>query len=259
MKTIRDDAEETSRSPDQTQRQHSGPSRILINKDLLPSRGRYYSSDLYARKLSAIEMKNLSKVRKDTVNSVFNQTIGAAVSGLELEDIEMNDKLWLIYYLRSITYDDFPMKISAKCPHCEAIKSYDFRLADLDVTYADKELPEEIELTNGDKVTLQFPTIGTEIEISRMKSNPAFIETIDEEVMTIASHISTINGQKVDIYEAYVYFVRGRGSARDFARLTSQLRKYAFGARPVAKFTCSCGETVYVSVPMTRDFFLPEL
>lgn len=237
----------------------SGPDKILINKDLLPSRGRYYKGDLYARKLSAIEMKNLSKVRVETVNPVFNQIISSAISGIDLGDVMINDKLWLIYFLRSITYDDFPMKVVGTCPSCGKSHVHEFKLKDLDVIYAPDEMPSELELPNGDKVTVKFPTIETEIEISRTKNNPAFVEDIDEETMTIAAHITSINGESVGIYEAYTYFARGKGSAKDFSRLTNYLKKYAFGARPSTTYTCSCGVEVQVEVPMTRDFFLPEI
>lgn len=237
----------------------SGPEKFLINKDMLPSRGRYYKSEIYARKLTAIEMKNLSKVRKDTVNPVFNQIIASAISGIDLGDIMINDKLWLIYFLRSITYDDVPIKVIGTCQSCGKTHVHEFCLKDLDVIYAEEEMPADLELPNGDKVTVRFPTIETEIEINRTKNNPAFVEDIDEETMTIASHITSINGSSVGIYEAYEYFARGNGSAKEFARLTNYLKKYAFGARPISTYTCSCGEEVQVEVPMTREFFLPEI
>ena len=104
MKSIRETEEKV---------QKPGPksNKILINKDLLPSKGKYYKTDLYSRKLSAIEMKELSKVTRESVDRVFNSTIASAIDGLELADVQRNDKLWLIYYLRSITYNDIPMKV----------------------------------------------------------------------------------------------------------------------------------------------------
>jgi hypothetical protein len=136
---------------------------------------------------------------------------------------------------------------------------HEFRLKDLDVIYANEEMPSELELPNGDKVTVKFPTIETEIEISRTKNNPAFVEDIDEETMTIAAHITSINGESVGIYEAYTYFARGRGSAKEFSRLANYLKEYAFGARPAMTYTCTCGAEAEIEVPMTRDFFLPKI
>jgi hypothetical protein len=231
----------------------------MINKSLLPSRGRYYAGDLYARKLNAIEMKELSKVRKENANKIFNKIIGNAIDGEETANIKVNDKLWLIYYLRSITYDDIPMKVVGKCKKCGAEKNYEYRLADLKVIYLDEDLPEAIALPNGDKLTLEFPNIETEIEVEKTKSNPAFIENIDSDVMTVASNVKSINGENVSIYEAYSYFTRGRGSAKDFSRLVSILRKHTFGAIPYAEYECDCGEKAYAEISMSPEFFLPEI
>ena len=252
MKSIRETEEKV---------QKPGPksNKILINKDLLPSKGKYYKTDLYSRKLSAIEMKELSKVTRESVDRVFNSTIASAIDGIELADIQRNDKLWLIYYLRSITYNDIPMKVQGECKSCGKKEWYDYRLMNLDVVYAEKELEKELVLPNGDTLELRFPTIGDEIEIARTKNNPAYIENIDTDVMTVASHISSINGETVSIYEAYTYFARGKGSALDYAKLVSHLKKFAFGARPYAKFQCSCGEYAEAEVPLTSDFFLPEI
>lgn len=254
MRAVRDEETTVASAP-----QQKGPKKFLIDKNLLPSRGQYYKNDLYARKLSAIECKDLSKVRKENVNAVFNKVIGSAISGVDLADILVNDKLWLIFYLRAVTYDDPPISVVGVCKSCENTKIYQYTLKNLDVTYADKVLPESFDLPNGDKITLRFPTIDTEIEVSKTKADPNMIENIDEDVMTIASHIKTINGETVGVYEAYEYFVRGNGSAKDFSRLTSILREYSFGAKPLAKFKCECGEDVLAEVLLTADFFLPKL
>jgi len=237
----------------------SSPRRVTINKSLLPSKGRYYDGDITARKLSAIEMKELSKVRKENANNIFNKILNSALDGISVGKIKVNDKLWLIYYLRSITYDDQPMKVIGKCKKCGAEKLYDYRLSDLIVVYLENELPEELELPNGDKLTLEFPDIETEIEVERTKANPAFIENIDSDMLTVASNVKTINGSPVSIYEAYTYFTRGNGSAKDFSRLVSTLRKYTFGAIPYAEYKCECGEKAYAEISMSPEFFLPEI
>ena len=233
--------------------------RTLINKSMLPSKGRYYDGDLYARKLNAIEMKELSKVRKENANQVFNKILNSAITGVNTSEIKVNDKLWLIYFLRSFTYDDFPMRVIAKCKDCEKEKFFEYHLSDLKVVYLEEDLPEEIELPNGDKLTVDFPTIETENEVERTKSNPAFLENLDHDVLTVASNVKTINGEPVSLYEAYTYFTRGNGTAKDFSRLVSVLRKHTFGAIPYAEFVCECGGKAYAEITMTSDFFLPEI
>lgn len=235
------------------------PSTILINKDLLPSRGRYYSQDLYAKKLSAIEMKNLSKITVKTINQTFNRALAAGIQGIDIDNIKLNDRLWLVYYLRDLTYDGIPMKVFGECKKCGSVKWYDYTLKNLDVLYADKELEKELTLVNGDVLTLDFPTIGDEREIEATKMNPAYGAEIDTDVMTVASHIKAINGKPCITYEAYTYFADGKGSAQDYARLMSHLKKFAFGARANAKFKCKCGAEIFPEVPLGSDFFLPEI
>ena len=124
---------------------------------------------------------------------------------------------------------------------------------------ADKELERELTLVNGDVLTLDFPTIGDEREIEATKMNPAYGAEIDTDVMTVASHIKAINGKPCITYEAYTYFADGKGSAQDYARLMSHLKKFAFGARANAKFKCKCGSDIFPEVPLGSDFFLPEI
>lgn len=255
MKLIKDNKTDEKERPAHT----ASPRKVMINRDMLPSRGRYYDSDLYARKLSAIEMKNLSKITVETADSVFNRVISDAISGIDVDRIMKNDKLWLIYFLRSLTYNDLPIKVQAKCPSCKESSWYEYRLANLDVTYADRDLVEELTLPNGDKITVGFTTIGDEREITSTKNNPAYIEHIDSDLMTVTAYVKTINGARVSIYEGYEYFTRGKGSAMDYSKLLSHLKKFGFGARPYGKFTCKCGKEVYADIVLDHDFFLPDI
>ena len=165
MKSIRETEEKV---------QKPGPksNKILINKDLLPSKGKYYKTDLYSRKLSAIEMKELSKVTRESVDRVFNSTIASAIDGIELSDVQRNDKLWLIYYLRSITYNDIPMKVQGECKSCGKKEWYDYRLMNLDVVYAEKELEKELVLPK-------------EIKNIYKCKNPRCISSIEQELPQI--------------------------------------------------------------------------
>lgn len=252
MKAIRE-AQET------TQQRISNA--VMLNKELLPSRGKYYAEDIFIRKMNAKEIKDLSLVNPDNANAIFNKIIGSCIEGIELNKILLYDKIWLIYYLRDITYNGMPFKIKSKCPECGKNVILEYTLPNLSVTYADTDLPESIELPNGDKVTPKYPTIGTEIQINRLKNDPNVITEIDEEIMTICSHITEINGEHVTLFEAYEYFAddeNAKGSGFDFASFVHSMAPYVFGAKPVGKFTCTCGQEIVETVPLTPDFFLPK-
>lgn len=233
--------------------------KVLLNKELLPSRGRCYPNDIYVRKLNAKEIKDLSMIKPNTANGVFNTIIADCIEGIDLKDILLNDKIWLIYYLRSITYNDMPFKTRVKCEVCGRETQEYYTLNKLMVTYADKELPKQITLPNGDVIEPCWPTIGTEIQINRLKNDPNVIEIIDEEIMTIAAHIKTLNGKNMDLFSVYSYFTGEdcRGSGYDFACFCQELKPYTFGARPIFKTDCACGEEVYTEITLTPSFFLP--
>lgn len=248
------------REAQETAPQHN-TNTVMLNKELLPSKGKYYTSDIFVRKMNAKEIKDLSLVNQENANSIFNNIISACVTGIELNKILLNDKIWMIYYLRDITYNGMPFKIRSKCPECNKNVVLDYTLSNLVVTYADKDLPEFIELPNGDKITPSYPTIGTEIQINRKKNDPNIILAIDEEIMTICAHITEINGEHVTLMEAYEYFAdeeNAKGSGFDFASFVHSMAPYVFGAKPVGKFECSCGHEIYETIPLTPDFFLPK-
>ena len=48
---------------------------VVLNKDLLPSKGRFYTQDLRVKKLSTIDIKNLSTLTADTFDGVMNSII----------------------------------------------------------------------------------------------------------------------------------------------------------------------------------------
>lgn len=244
-----------------TGKQQRTSNRILLNKELLPSRGTYYENDITTRKLNAKEIKDLSTVKASNVDSVFNSILTDCIDGIELKDILLNDKLWLVYYLRSITYNDLPFAVKVKCPVCGRESKELFTLNRLSVKYADKPLPSEIELPNGDKIKPCWPTIGTELQINRLKNDPNVIEEIDAELMTICSHIEAINGKQASLFDAYTYFTgeNCRGSVLDFNAFCQALKPATFGARPYFTTDCPCGEEIYSEINLSPDFFLPSI
>lgn len=233
--------------------------KILLNKEMLPSRGRYYENDITVRKLNAKEIKDLSRITPTTANSVFNAILADCIEGIDYKDILLNDKIWFIYYLRSITYNDMPYKVKVKCPECGRETYEIYTLDKLYVTYADTPLPDTITLPNGDVIEPCWPTISTEIQINRLKNNPNIIEVIDEDFMTICAHIKTLNGKELTLFDAYQYFTGedSRGSGYDFASFCQSLKPAIFGARPLFVTDCTCGEDVYTEVTLTPSFFLP--
>lgn len=108
---------------------------ITLNKDLLPSKGKYYATDLYVKKLSTIDIKNLSTLTADTIDGVMNSIIAHCVQGINVNDILVGDKFWLIFYLRNLTYNDYPFYVKYNCKECGKTAMYKTQMKDIIVNY----------------------------------------------------------------------------------------------------------------------------
>ena len=231
---------------------------IMLDKGLLPSRGKFYPEQIYVKKFNTLNIKNLATINENNINNVINNVIANCVWGIDPGKIMIGDKVWLIYYLRSYTYDDIPFIIRGTCDECGTIKNYEFHLKDLDVTYLDKEVPDYIELSSGDKITLTFPTISTEGAINRLKNDQNIVLEINPELLELSSYILKVNDQKLSLYKAYEYICNM--DAKSFSVFTNEMSELLFSAKPVAKFKCpSCGEELLLPMPFVPSFFLPKI
>lgn len=229
---------------------------VLLDKTLLPSRGRYYPEDIYVKKLSTLNVKNLATIDEKNIMSVINGVLKSCLFGIDVNKILVGDKVWIIFYLRAYTYNDIPFKIRGKCDHCESILTFDYRLENLQVQYLEEDLPEFFQVGD-DKVKVKFPTISTETEINKLKTNEQVVEDLLPDVLDMASYFVELNGKPMTLIQAYRYILNL--DAVDFSKLTNDLNPYIFNAFPYAKFTCPiCGEEVTLPIAFVPSFFLPK-
>lgn len=231
---------------------------IKLDKNLLPSRGKFYPNDIWVKKLTTLNIKNLATITENNVNQVINNVIASCLYGIDSNQILIGDKVWLIFYLRSFTYNDLPFNMRGECEHCKNITNYKYVLNNLKVSYFDTELPEYIELSNGDKITIKFPTLSTESAINRLKNDQNVIIDINPELLELSSYIFKVNDKQVSLYSAYEYICNM--DAMDFSKFTNEMTEYIFSAQPYAVFECpTCGEEVLLPMSFTPAFFLPKI
>lgn len=98
---------------------HSLNNNKVLNKSLLPSKGLYYPENITYKKLTTIDIKNLSTMTSENMNGVMNGILSRCIDGVNVNDILLGDKMWFIFFLRCETYNDIPTPIKYKCPECE--------------------------------------------------------------------------------------------------------------------------------------------
>ena len=230
---------------------------VMLNKELLPSKGKFYASDIYVTPLSAQDLKNLNTMTEANSYNRINGVIASCIHGLPVKDILLNDKMWLLIYIRSVTYDDFPIFIKYECKECGKPGLFKMRLKDLNVKYIKPDFKDTIKLPkSGDEILVRFPSLKYEEKANNLKNNDQLVEALDPEILDLCVYIDSVNGESKTTIEAYNYMLSM--NAYDFATFSNYLLENNFGLIPTAEINCDCGNKIIQKYGFTSDFFLPN-
>jgi len=227
----------------------------------LPSKGRLYpeGTKIIGRPLKVIEVKKLASITDGTANSVINDIIRRAVRGIDVDDLLMADRLFIVMWLRANTYRDSAYVVQFDCPQCNKASQFHFQVDDLDVKYlSDSYDPSmEVPLPSGSRVTIRFLTVGDTEKNERFKvMNIDLLKEIDDELLNLASMLNTIDGERTSMLEKY-NFVLGM-DPDDFAFLATYIDENGMGLKPVMNVTCTdCRRITPVGITFRSEFFLP--
>lgn len=232
----------------------------------LPSKYRLYpeGTQLFGRPLKVMEIKMLSTLNADNLNFVINDVLRRCVTGFQIEDLTVPDKLYLIFWLRANTYKDSGYTIDFICPvdGCKTAGKYEFELSTLKVNYISDKLDENKEhiLPSGKKIKVHTMRVSDELRVANfIKQNSKSAHSFDSDLLHVASIISEIDGKKVGIIEAYDFVASGSTDPRDYAFIISYMNYFDFGVDPETPVKCvKCGGTTEVSVSFRPDFFVPK-
>ena len=87
--------------------------------------------------------------------------------------------------------------------------------------------------------------------------NKRSLTEFDEEILTIANLIKTINGKEESLMHKYDYIVAM--NPIDFGKIESYLNHFDMGISPVMNVTCkNCGGIADVAVSFHPEFFVPK-
>lgn len=232
----------------------------LLNKDLLPSKGKYYPNDLYVKKLSTVDIKNLSTLTADTIDGVMNSIIAHCVQGMNVNDILVGDKFWLIFYLRNLTYNDYPFLVKYHCDVCDKTALYKTTMKDVIVNYIKDDFNSTYEMDNGDTIEIGFPTIGNEVSKNQILKEPEKYTVngeVDESLLNIACYVKSINGSKISIMKAYEYICEL--DALSFTNFGNYMADVDFGIKPYFEIPCECTNKVLVPLSLSPEYFMPKI
>ena len=178
----------------------------------LPSKYKLYPEGtvIYGRPMRVLEVKQLSMMGEDNSFSIVNNIIRSCVRGMRVEDILQADKMYILFWLRANTYKDPGYTVDFDCTKCNQPSKYYFNLDVLNVEYIKDENIERLPIVlpiNGDKVLLHYQTIGDSIEIENLKAKTLGNKLVeyDDDILSLASSILTVNEKVMTLEQKYKY------------------------------------------------------
>lgn len=228
----------------------------------LPTKYKLYpeGTKIFGRPLTVKEVKLLASIGEDNFDFIVNQILYSAIKGIDIQDLYVVDKIYLIFWLRANTYKNDGYSSTYTCPKCKRENNYLFGVADLVVKeLADSFVPGEPLklLTNEDVIVIQFATVRDENLITSFQKGKT--ESFDDDMLTMASMIKSINGSELSLRLKYEYVVGM--NPEDYAYLYSYIQENEVGVAPVAKMECQhedCREEISIEIRFHEEFFLPK-
>ena len=223
-----------------------GDEWITLN---LPSRGKSYRDHEGVVSIKAFtyrEEKKLRSIKKvNQANNIIKSLFGDCVKGLDYDSMTLEDKNFILFKLREISYGD-KYVISAVCPDCSAENNLNLLISEIPVEYAadDFEEPLEITLPDSDQVVKYINP--------RAKDEPYMenMVTLTENLWRFALSVGTHSDKNIlrQFFE--------KTTVRDISFFRENLSKSHYGFTKKVAFDCaSCGETTETFVPFNESFF----
>ena len=228
----------------------------------LPSGGKFYpeGTEILGRPMKVLEVKKISSMGEENGDFVINDIIRRTITGIDVSELYTADKLYIVFWLRANTYRDSGYVVPFICPKCEKKSEYHFEVDNLEVQTLSEDFSpsKELKMSDGSKVTFDYLKIKDELFIDRFKElNYQTVGEIDDELLSMAQMIKTINGKDKTLLEKY-HWILGVDPG-DYSYLKSYMTKKGMGIKPFVNIECQeCGGTASIAVSFREDFIVPE-
>jgi len=232
----------------------------------LPSQGVLYTSEnhpladgkIELRPMKAKDEQVLVANTPDVLDKLLNRCIVS--EGVQAKDLYHQDKMFLLYMLRAISYgEDYSFVV--KCPDCNEKNHHTINILNKDhmaVNSLEKLGPFTVEMS-GAVITWDFITGEQESTIQRRLKNLKKVRREDEGayIYNYAATIRTIDGDEPSPKTA-IDFIKEL-SVKDLALLEDSMYEYRFGIVNDFILECeSCFSESEVAIPLTETFFRPN-
>ena len=229
----------------------------------LPSLNKLYpdGTRILGRPLKVLEVKKLSSLGDGNAEFIINDILRKTIKGINVDNILIADKLFLVMWLRSNSFKDSSYRVDFHCDKCEKDSDFHFDVdSDLEVQHLSNEYDPDksLRLSTGQTIKIKFLTIEDSNKVERFKEvNKGSFMEIDSEILTIAAMISEIDGEEVSLLRKYEFVIGS--SPQDFSYIVSYIEKFGMGLKPYMNVKCTkCGGISQMAITFHQSFFLPS-
>lgn len=224
------------------------PSITSIPVDL-PSRSKFYSlanpsEPISVRAMTFQDEKAMVSNRNVDID-IINTLLSRCVENVNVMELLLIDKLFLIMKLREISYGD-EYKATITCPSCRKNNEVGFKLSELTVKY----VPEDYCNPHLD----HFPVLGKDvaIELPRVKDEK-YLTNVETTTTNFWRFITEIDGHTK---KTIISKVAESLPLKDAHVVLDVLGGDGFGVDTKVQFICNhCPNTEVIDLPITADFF----
>lgn len=226
---------------------------IELDKIKLPSNGLLkVPKEITIRGLNVGELATIYASMSDaSIDTVLKGIIQVSFDTNLLTD---EDKSFILHRARQLTFGT-DIVVGTRCPFCGEIESaHSVSYDDFKVDYLTPEIVnEELELSNGDKVTRNFPTEFDKEQVKKLIMNFSLTSPGDKFTLSQVLLLDKVNGSKLSALDKLNY-IRNM-TPMDFSKLV-QFNIYKYGINTTYTVECKgCGQTYTGGIGLSADLF----
>jgi hypothetical protein len=212
----------------------------------LPSENRFYNgvTQVTVKPMTFENEKNVVANLKRDIDPI-NTLLADCVKGVNVSELLLFDKLYILMRLRQISYGD-EYQFNVECPKCSRESSVKMSLTDLIINKIPEDLadPREIKLpVCKKKVKIRFP---------RVKDEP-YLTNADTINQNLYRMVDSVEGmQDLLLINNFVKKL----PLKDVKTIIKEFSRPDLGLDPRVLFECpKCSKETEVAIPITANFF----
>lgn len=216
---------------------------------VLPSRGLAYvdcDESVMIRPFTFAQERKLRSIKNANQGTkIINTLIKDCVQGLDYDSMTLEDKNYILFKLREISYGD-TYTISAECGDCGANNKLTLKISEVPVTYAEDDYKEPF--------TIQLPDSKQDVRfITPRCKDEQYLESAEkltDNLYKFALSVGKYGERKVlkAFFEAT--------TVKDIAFFREAISRERYGMNKEMSYECAdCGTVAQSLIPFTESFF----